>query len=78
MKSMFEDASSFNQDLCAWKSDFPYEQGYAIFQDSACTFQDSPQRDQQGPFCASSCDSSSSASKASSLNVLGKDTIRSS
>ena len=53
---MFNGATSYNQDLGAWADRFPYD-GFAanIFAGSGCTFQDDPQLDERGPFCASSC-----------------------
>ena len=59
MESMFEKATSFNQDLCAWQDRFPYNKALSIFTNSGCTYQDSPQAAQKGPFCASNCQSSS-------------------
>jgi surface protein len=58
MRNMFYGASSFNQDLCAWKDNFPYNNADGIFEGSGCTFQSTPQIDQQGPFCASDCTNS--------------------
>ena len=55
MNWMFEDATSFNQDLCAWGDKFPYDNAFYIFAYSGCTYQDTPQEDQKGPFCASDC-----------------------
>ena len=55
MQSMFYDATSFNQDLCAWGDKFPYNDASLIFTNSGCTYQDDPQEDQKGPFCASDC-----------------------
>ena len=55
MDYMFEGAASFNQDLCAWRDNFPYGNARDIFKGSNCTFEDTPQLDQRGPFCASSC-----------------------
>jgi len=59
MRYMFKGATSFNQDLCAWQDSFPYNTAdtFAIFLDSGCTYQDTPQEDQNGPFCASDCQS---------------------
>jgi len=54
MSGMFMRASAFNQDLCAWADIFPYSSASDIFSESGCTFQGTPQSDQQGPFCASS------------------------
>jgi len=56
---MFKGATSFNQDLCAWQDSFPYNTAdtFAIFLGSGCTYQDTPQEDQNGPFCASDCQS---------------------
>ena len=54
MTYMFWDATSFNQDLCAWTDTFPYHNAYCIFLEYACTYQDNPQFDRSGPFCASS------------------------
>ena len=64
MKRMFYGATSFNQDLCSWGDKFPYgdsdkfpyyNNAYDIFAWSGCTFTDTPQEDQKGPFCASDC-----------------------
>ena len=60
MGYMLYGSTSFNQDLCAWSDKFPYDSacdefGRCIFTGSGCTFQDTPQESQQGPFCASSC-----------------------
>ena len=55
MNWMFEDATSFNQDLCVWGDKFPYDNAFYIFAYSGCTYQDTPQEDQKGPFCASDC-----------------------
>ena len=52
---MFYGASSFNQDLCAWRDAFPYDNAVGIFQNSGCTFTSAPQVNQKGPFCASEC-----------------------
>ena len=60
-------ATSFNQDLCAWGDKFPYDNAYDIFANSGCTYQDDPQEDQKGAFCASDCngDTHSTAPKSS-------------
>mmetsp|Transcript_14573 Transcript_14573/g.26315 ORF Transcript_14573/g.26315 Transcript_14573/m.26315 type:complete len:374 (-) Transcript_14573:173-1294(-) len=61
---MFAFATSFNQDLCAWGDRFPYSSAsviYNIFKGSGCTVQDTPQLEQRGPFCASSCTSPNGA-----------------
>jgi surface protein len=55
MGGMLYEATSFNQDLCAWGDKFPYDNALDIFDGSGCTFQETPQESQQGPFCASSC-----------------------
>ena len=55
MTRMLYGATSFNQDLCAWGDKFPYDPAGDIFEGSGCTFQDTPQESQQGPFCASEC-----------------------
>ena len=59
MLEMFYGATSFNQDLCAWRDKFPYDpwdlSAAYIFEESGCTFTDTPQEDQKGPFCASDC-----------------------
>jgi hypothetical protein len=56
MSGMFYGASSFNQDLCLWGDNFPYDDSADdIFRNSSCTFQNDPSSDQRGPFCASSC-----------------------
>ncbi|KAL7525028.1 hypothetical protein ACHAXR_000831 [Thalassiosira sp. AJA248-18] len=56
MPNMFSNAISFDQDLCAWSEDFPYGSAFSIFGGSNCTFQETPQLNGSGPFCASSCD----------------------
>jgi len=56
---MFNEATSFNQDLCAWQDSFPFPYDTSfIFTNSGCTYQDTPQASQKGPFCASDCQSS--------------------
>jgi len=57
MSFMFFHASEFNQDLCAWSDKFPYSRGFYqhMFAGSGCTFQSSPNDQQVGPFCASTC-----------------------
>ena len=56
MNFMFQGATSFNQDLCAWgDKSFPYNNASGVFFGSGCTYQDTPQEDQKGPFCASDC-----------------------
>jgi len=55
MKGMFLHATRFNQDLCAWSDKFPYGAANDIFSNLGCTFVDSPNEQQGGPFCASSC-----------------------
>jgi len=59
MEWMFQYATSFNMDLCSWRDNFPYT-AYIdnIFTNSGCTYQDAPNEDQKGPFCASDCQSS--------------------
>jgi len=59
---MFKGASSFNQDLCAWRDSFPYTAETYIFFNSGCKYQDTPQEAQKGPFCASDCGSSQGVS----------------
>jgi len=57
MSFMFYYARSFNQDLCSWRDSFPYAgwKADSIFTDSGCTYQDTPNETQKGPFCASDC-----------------------
>ena len=55
MRVMFRNASSFNKDLCSWQDSFPYIQADDIFLFSNCTYQDTPNATQKGPFCASDC-----------------------
>ena len=59
MGYMFNGATSFNQDLCAWGDKFPYDNaGYIhIFANSGFTNTSTPKVDQKGPFCASDCTS---------------------
>jgi hypothetical protein len=52
---MFNGASSFNHSICAWGDNFPYNNATDIFVNSGCTFQEKPEIEQQGPFCASDC-----------------------
>ena len=70
MDYMFEGAASFNQDLCAWRDNFPYGQAGIIFIGSNCTFQDTPQLGQQGPFCASSCTKSPTSAACQSYTSI--------
>eukprot|EP00584_Thalassiosira_punctigera_P011087 CAMPEP_0172528674 /NCGR_PEP_ID=MMETSP1067-20121228/2990_1 /TAXON_ID=265564 ORGANISM="Thalassiosira punctigera, Strain Tpunct2005C2" /NCGR_SAMPLE_ID=MMETSP1067 /ASSEMBLY_ACC=CAM_ASM_000444 /LENGTH=621 /DNA_ID=CAMNT_0013312631 /DNA_START=166 /DNA_END=2031 /DNA_ORIENTATION=+ len=56
MTLMFRHATLFNQNLCAWGDSYQYNCDSGIFSFSGCTFQDTPQSTQKGPFCASSCD----------------------
>jgi len=57
MYEMFQGATSFNQDLCSWRDSFLYNDAdnINIYTNSNCTYQDTPQEDQKGPFCASDC-----------------------
>ncbi len=57
MSWMFYNASSFNQNLCEWADkNFPYANASSnIFANSGCTYQSTPQVEQGGPFCASTC-----------------------
>ena len=57
MASMLENATSFDQDLCAWSDNFPYNSAGDIFTSSGCTYADEPKCDELklGPFCASFC-----------------------
>jgi len=79
MSYMFRDATAFNGDLCSWQDTFPYttgntyniftgSNGFDIFLDFGCTYQDDPQAAQKGPFCASDCQSSSVVDQASALD----------
>lgn len=76
MDRMFHGAQVFNQDLCAWGSGsssgggFPYSATKDIFSDTACMFEDSPNVDTKGPFCASLCETSIDSSSAPSMNHL--------
>ena len=76
LNDMFQGATSFNQNLCAWGETFPYNPEYSgfeynvvndMFLDSGCTYQDTPQEDTKGPFCASDC-SASAAETVSAEN----------
>jgi len=63
MRDMFWGATSFNKDLCVWRDNFPYTKATGIFSNSGfgnsgCTYQDTPDEVQKGPFCASDCQSS--------------------
>ena len=55
MDSMFDGATSFNQDLCACGNKCQYDDAFDIFANTGCTYQDDPQEDKKGPFCASDC-----------------------
>jgi len=56
MWSMFYGATAFSRDLCSWRDSFPYTAETAsIFTNSGCTYQDTPNAIQRGPFCASDC-----------------------
>jgi len=69
MDSMFNGATSFNKDLCSWQDSFPYTNAtniINIFTNSGCTYQDTPNETQQGPFCSSDC-GAPSMSPSSSL-----------
>jgi len=67
MRYVFYGATAFNQDLCSWQDSFPYTADTAdIFKGSGCTYQDTPNETQKGPFCASDCQSSSVVSVVSS------------
>mmetsp|Transcript_9714 Transcript_9714/g.21071 ORF Transcript_9714/g.21071 Transcript_9714/m.21071 type:complete len:686 (-) Transcript_9714:129-2186(-) len=55
MTLMFRHATLFNQNLCAWGNSFLYGDAEDIFLDSGCIFQNTPQRNKEGPFCASRC-----------------------
>ena len=57
MWSMFYGATAFSQDLCAWQDSFSYTNADDIFTNSGCTYQDTPREAQEGPFCASDCQS---------------------
>ena len=52
---MFQGATKFNQDLCAWQDGFPYGVSEDIFLNSGCTIQTKPRSSLKGPFCASDC-----------------------
>ena len=67
MSYMFSGASSYNQDLCAWQDYFSYSADTSnIFTNSNCTYQDTPQEAQNGPFCSFDC-GAPSVSPSSSL-----------
>eukprot|EP00577_Skeletonema_sp_RCC1716_P011169 CAMPEP_0113427044 /NCGR_PEP_ID=MMETSP0013_2-20120614/31080_1 /TAXON_ID=2843 ORGANISM="Skeletonema costatum, Strain 1716" /NCGR_SAMPLE_ID=MMETSP0013_2 /ASSEMBLY_ACC=CAM_ASM_000158 /LENGTH=503 /DNA_ID=CAMNT_0000315421 /DNA_START=79 /DNA_END=1590 /DNA_ORIENTATION=- /assembly_acc=CAM_ASM_000158 len=51
MERMFYYAQAFNQNLCAWKDRFPYSDAGFIFDDTGCTFTQTPQLGDDGPFC---------------------------
>jgi len=51
MVRMFYYAQAFNQNLCAWKDRFPYGNALDIFDGSGCTFRQTPQLGDDGPFC---------------------------
>jgi len=56
MNYMFYRASAFNQNLCAWKDNFPYSNAVDIFGVSGCTYESVPVESDQGPFCAGSAE----------------------
>ena len=53
--AMFYGATSFNQDLCAWRETFPYSVASRTFGKTACAFRATPKLEDKGPFCASNC-----------------------
>ena len=55
MEYMFYGTSAFKQDLCTWSDNFPYNSASWIFSESGRTFQDPPNEEQGGLFCASLC-----------------------
>ena len=79
---MFAFASSFNQNLCAWRDRFPYgfDTSEAIFDDTACTYTDRPRKRNEfgGPFCASDCSSTEPPKQltSSAARLLGEKTVR--
>jgi surface protein len=55
---MFYYTESFNQDLCKWADKFPYYKAFDIFYAAkGCDYQDDPEKENGGPFCASDCKS---------------------
>merc|ERR1712032_66202 len=55
MGSMFDHASSFNQDLCPWAKKLPPSfNAWRMFGGSGCAFRQSP-NEELTPFCASDC-----------------------
>ena len=73
MTDMFDDATAFNQNLCAWGETFSYDSADDIFLKSGCTFQDTPREDTKGPFCASDC--GASASNNNDLTEASSDMV---
>ena len=57
MYGFLYNAFSFNQNLCAWRDDFPYQHADDVFSYSGCNITTKPQEDTKGPFCASDCGS---------------------
>lgn len=55
MRQMLRGAGAFNQTLCAWAEDFPYDNAEDIFLDSGCEYTQDPVEVLGGPFCASEC-----------------------
>eukprot|EP00984_Skeletonema_dohrnii_P030782 scaffold22544_cov78-Skeletonema_dohrnii-CCMP3373.AAC.2 len=81
MSSMLSGAISFNQNLCAWKDKFPYNNAMNIFLGSGCAFTQDPQLDDKGPFCSDECAvpvpvpsscSASSSSKSAKVSKASK------
>jgi hypothetical protein len=52
MALMFYGASKFNQNLCQWRSAFPYNNAGAIFILSNCTYKATPSSTTKVPWCA--------------------------
>jgi hypothetical protein len=59
MSWMFWGATSFSQNLCAWKDNFPYSKAAYIFVNSGCSYKVTPSSATKGPFCASACNTTS-------------------
>jgi len=69
MYGFLYNAASYNQNLCAWRDDFPYKHADDVFTYSACNITTKPQEDKKGPFCASDCGPEVSYSKVSLHDV---------
>ena len=71
MTGMFFQATSFDRNLCAWRDrNFPYDKAQLIFHDSGCTYKESPNEANGGPFCADDCAPSNLPSATPTISLL--------